>query len=181
MPKRDIMLALNTTPKGGSPQSGFDLAAFDDLHQKGGMFNVVSVRETVPNAYYRVGVDGFTRTQLCNTANFSHMKENYYFIHVPYGLISRNAYQMLVDRKQPYTALDMGIEKFPTFSLETVLHRIIEIAQLDVTQPANAKFRDVHGFNIAFGSCRLLDMLGYGYYTDIVEASVNIEGFTISV
>ena len=181
MPKRNIMLALNATPKGGSPQNGFDLSSFDDLHQKGGMFNVVSVRETAPGSFYKIGVDGFTRTQLCNTANFAHMKENYYFLFVPYGLISRNAYQLLVDRKQPYTALDMGIEKFPTFSLETVLHRIVEIAQLDVSLAANAKFRDVHGFNIAFGACRLLDMLGYGYYTDIVEATKNVEGFTATI
>ena len=182
MPKRDIISALNATPKGGSPQNGFDLSAFDDFHQKGGQFNVVSVRETAPKSFFRLGVDGFTRTQLCNTANFAHMKENFYFLFVPYALISRNAYQMLVDRKQPYTALEMGIEKFPTFDLETVLCRLVEIAHLDVSLEQNAYFRDVHGFNVAFGALRLFDMLGYGYFTDIVEAtfSENVGHLTVS-
>ena len=168
---RNIMAALNTVPNGKAPKNPFDLMNFETFHQKGGQLNVVGVRETMPNADYRMSVDAFTRTQLCNTANFARMKENWYFVHVPLGLISANAYQMLVQRKQPYSARDFGITQFPYFSLKAVLKRCLEIAHLDLTQSANAKFRDVHGFNIGLGAFKLLDMLGYGCYLDIVEST----------
>ena len=171
MPKRNIMQALNAVPQGGSPQHGFDLMNFEDFHSKGGQLTVVGVRDTVPNADYRVSVDAFTRTLPFNTANFSRIKENYYFVHVPLGLLCSNAYQMLVDRKQPYSALDQGIAQFPTFSLATVVARCIEIAHLDTTLSDYSKFRDVHGFNIGRTALKLLDLLGYGCFLDILEAT----------
>lgn len=167
---RNIMEALNATPQGGSPQHGFSLSNFVDYHKKGGQFMVVGCRDTVPNATYRMAVDGFTRTLPCNTANFAHIKENYYFVHVPLALISRNAYQLVVDRKQEYTSLPMDTENFPSFDLEAVFKRLIEISRLDVNLEANYYFRDMFGFNIAYGAVKLLDMLGYGYIGDIIAA-----------
>ena len=167
---RNIMEALNATPQGGSPQHGFSLSNFVDYHKKGGQFMVVGCRDTVPNATYRMAVDGFTRTLPCNTANFAHIKENYYFVHVPLALISRNAYQLEVDRKQEYTSLPMDTENFPSFDLVAVFQRLLEIARLDVNLEANYKFRDMFGFNMAYGAIKLLDMLGYGYIGDINAA-----------
>lgn len=170
---RNIMEALNATPNGGSPQHGFPLSNFVDYHKKGGQFMVVGTRDTVPNGTYRMAVDGFTRTLPCNTANFAHIKENYYFVHVPLSLVSRNAYQLQVDRKQQYSALDFNIQQFPSFDLVAVYRRLLEISQLDVNEQANYKFRDMFGFNIAFGAVKLMDMLGYGYIGDIMDAVSN--------
>lgn len=165
------MQALNNVPDGRQPKTGFDLMSFETFTQKGGMLNVVGVRDTVPNSDYRLAVDAFTRTLPCNTANFAHMKENYYFLHVPLGLISRNAYQTLVQRKQNYSALDMGVDQFPVFDLYTVLCRCLDIAHFNLDAPQYVKFRDVHGFNIGRQAFRLFDMLGYGCYLDIVEST----------
>lgn len=170
------MQALNAVPDGQQPKSGFDLMSFETFTQKGGMLNVVGARDTVPNSDYRMAVDAFTRSLPCNTANFAHIKENYYFVHVPLGLISRNAYQTLVQRKQEYSALDMGIVQFPTFNLAQVLNRCLDIAHLDINLIANQKFRDVHGFNIGRQAFRLFDMLGYGCYLDIVESTFKSSG-----
>ena len=170
------MAALNTTPNGKAPKNPFDLMNFETFHQKGGQLNVVGVKEGIPNSDYRMSVDGFTRSQLCNTANFARIKENYYFVFVPLSLISANAYQMLVQRKQPYSARDFGISMLPFFSLKTVLKRCLEIAHLDLSLPVNAKFRDVHGFNIGLGAFKLFDMLGYGCYLDIVESTFKSSG-----
>lgn len=177
---RNLMEALNATPQGGSPQHGFPLSNFVDYHKKGGQFIVVGVRDTVPNATYRMAVDGFTRTLPCNTANFAHIKENYYFVHVPLALISRNAYQLEVDRKQEYTSLPMDTENFPSFDLVATFQRLIEISQLDVNLEANYKFRDMFGFNMAYGAVKLLDMLGYGYIGDII-AAVDAERISITL
>lgn len=171
---RDIMQALNRVPNGKQPKNGFPLESFETFTQKGGMLNVVGVRDTVPNSDYRLSVDAFTRTLPCNTANFAHIKENYYFVHVPLGLINRNAYQMLVNRKQPFSALDMGISRFPTFSLATVLNRCIEIHYMSSSDLITNNFKDVHGFNIGTQAFRLFDMLGYGSYQDILEADLGL-------
>lgn len=177
---RNIMEALNATPQGGSPQHGFSLSNFVDYHKKGGQFMVVGCRDTVPNATYRMAVDGFTRTLPCNTANFAHIKENYYFVHVPLALISRNAYQLEVDRKQEYTSLPMDTENFPSFDLVAVFQRLLEIARLDVNLEANYKFRDMFGFNMAYGAIKLLDMLGYGYIGDI-NAAIDANSISLSL
>ena len=177
---RNIMEALNATPQGGSPQHGFSLSNFVDYHKKGGQFMVVGCRDTVPNATYRMAVDGFTRTLPCNTANFAHIKENYYFVHVPLALISRNAYQLEVDRKQEYTSLPMDTENFPSFDLVAVFQRLLEIARLDVNLEANYKFRDMFGFNMAYGAIKLLDMLGYGYIGDI-NAAIDAEQISVTL
>ena len=173
---RNIMEALNRVPDGRVPKTGFDLSNFENFTQKGGMLNVVGVRDTMPNSDYRMAVDGFTRSLPCNTANFAHIKENYYFVHVPLALVSHNAYQTLVQRKQAYSAMDMGISQFPVFSLATVINRCLEIAHLNLTQAANQKFKDVHGFNIGRQAFRLFDMLGYGCYTDILESTFKESG-----
>ena len=177
---RNIMEALNATPQGGSPQHGFSLSNFVDYHKKGGQFMVVGCRDTVPNATYRMAVDGFTRTLPCNTANFAHIKENYYFVHVPLALISRNAYQLEVDRKQEYTSLPMDTENFPSFDLVAVFQRLLEIARLDVNLEVNYKFRDMFGFNMAYGAIKLLDMLGYGYIGDI-NAAIDAEQISVTL
>lgn len=174
-----LMQALQAVPNGRGVHHGQDLSNFIDFHHKAGQYMVVDVRDTVPDSWYEMGVDGFTRTKLCNTANFAHIKENYYFIHVPLGLINRNAYQLQVDRKQEYSALDMNITSFPFFPLETVVSRLFEISQLDLTVTDNAKWRDIHGFNMAYGAIKLLDMLGYGYFGDLL-AAIDAEVITLS-
>lgn len=172
------MQALNITPDGKHSKNAFDLHNYETFHQKGGMINVVGVRDTVPNSEYHMSVDGFTKTLLCNTANFAHIKENYYFVHVPLALICNNAYQMLVQRRQDYSALSQDIEQFPVFELYKVVQRCLEIASTADGDLAD-KWFDVHGFNIGSGALRLLDMLGYGYYGDVLQAVLN-ESITIA-
>ena len=177
---RNIMSALNVTPDGKAPKNPFDLSSFHTLSQKGGQFNVVGVVDTVPNSDYRMSVDGFTRTIINNTCNFARIKENYYFVHVPLGLINRNAYQLQVQRKEQYSALDFGISKMPFFDLKTVLKRIAEVCAMNqATAQANG-FVDVHGFNMGFGALKLLDMLGYGSYQDLIESMSVTGGLTLS-
>ena len=171
------MEALNVVPDGHHSKSPFDLSNFETLHEKGGQFTVVGVRDTMPDGTYRMAVDGFTKTLLCNTANFAHMKENYYFVHVPLALICNNAYQMLVQRKQSYSALGQNIEQFPVFNLAAVVNECLTIGSKAFADLA-ADEMDVHGFNIGVNALRLLDMLGYGYYGDLLDA-IKSEALTL--
>ena len=176
---RDLMSALNITPDGKASKNPFDLSSFHTLSQKGGQFNIVGCVDTMPNSDYRMSVDGFTRTIINNTANFARIKENYYFVHVPLGLINRNAYQLQVQRKEQYSALDFGISKMPFFDLKTVLKRIAEVCAMNQSTAQANGFVDVHGFNMGFGALKLLDMLGYGSYQDLIESMSVTGGLTI--
>ena len=165
------MQALNAVPQGGAPKEGFDLTHFQYFTSKAGQFGVVDAIDLIPDSDYRIAIDAYTRTMPNNTANFSHLKENYYFMFVPYGIINRNAYQMLVNRKEPYTALDMNISQFPTFNLGEVVEYAISMAK--ETKEDHPDAYDLHGFNIGCGAIRLLSMLGYGDFTDILLAYIN--------
>lgn len=165
------MEALNAVPQGGAPKEGFDLTHFQYFTSKAGQFGVVDAIDLIPDSDYRIAIDAYTRTMPNNTANFSHLKENYYFMFVPYGIISRNAYQMLVNRKEDYTALDMNISQFPTFNLGEVVEYAISMAKETMDDHPDAY--DLHGFNIGCGAIRLLSMLGYGDFTDIMLAYIN--------
>lgn len=161
------MEALNITPDGKHSKKPYDLSNFNTDHCKGGQITVLGVRDTVPDSNYRMSVDSLTKTLLCNTANFAHMKENFYFVHVPLALISRNAYQMLVQRQQKYSALNMDIQQFPVFNLSDVVRRCVFIGSLPYDL-LPSKWADVHGFNIGSNAIRLLDELGYGYFGDFL-------------
>lgn len=170
MSKRDIMLALNQTPDGSVPKNGFSLDHYSYMTSKLGQLSVVGCIETVPDADYNVGVDGYTFTMPCNTASLGKMKENFYYLYVPYSQLVNNSYSFFVQRKDNQSALDYSHEQMPFFNLGDVVYRCIEVAVMsDATAKSNG-FLDIHGFNIGAGALRLLDLLGYGCYLDLLQA-----------
>lgn len=171
MAKRNVMLALNQTPDGSLPKNGFDLSHFEFSTSKLGQFRPIGCIETVPDADYDVGVDNFTFTVPCNTASLGKMKENFYFLYVPYSQLVNNAYSFFVQRKDNQSALDYNDVKIPFFKLGDVVYRCIAGALGQI--PGVTFDTDIHGFNIYEGALRLLDMLGYGCYLDLLEACRN--------
>ena len=172
MANRNIFEALNATPEGGAPKNPFDLHNFEWLTSKAGQFVPVSCREVVPDGTYDMSVDNYTLTFPCNTASQADMKENYYFVFVPFYQVTRSAYAFTVQRKDNHSALDYQFEQMPSFPLGTVVRRCIEIAsygEADALEDASLEdFIDIHGFNIGNGALRLLDNLGYGCYLDML-------------
>ena len=172
MANRNIFEALNATPEGGAPKNPFDLHNFEWLTSKAGQFVPVSCREVVPDGTYDMSVDNYTLTFPCNTASQADMKENYYFVFVPFYQITRSAYAFTVQRKDNHSALDYQFEQMPSFPLGTVVRRCIEIASVgeadDLETASLDEFIDIHGFNIGNGALRLLDNLGYGCYLDML-------------
>ena len=168
MAKRNIMEALNIVPDGSLPKNPFDLSSYEYLHTKMGQFIPVGVRETVPDGTYRMSVDAVTLTLPCNTASFAHMKENYYFLFIPYSQLTNIAYSFFPQRKDNQSALDYGYSQMPWFNLGDVVKYCIQKA---VTQ--GSANNDIHGFNRYAGALRLLDLLGYGSYLDVLYVYKN--------
>ena len=172
MANRNIFEALNTTPDGGAPKNPFDCHSFEWLTSKAGQFIPVGFRECVPDGTYDMSVDNYTLTFPCNTASQADMKENYYFLFVPYYQLTRNAYSFTVARKDNHSALDYQFEQMPWFPLGDVVARCIQVASVGnaaaLESASLSDFIDIHGFNIAYGALRVLDLAGYGCYLDFL-------------
>ena len=177
MAYRNIFEALNATPDGGAPKNPYDLHAYDWLTSKAGQFLPVACRETVPDAIYRMSVDNYTVTFPCNTASQADMKENYYFVFIPYYLLTRSAYSFFVNRQDNQSALPYNSEQIPWFPLGDVVAECVRLAVMyQKGYRGDDAIKDIHGYSIHVGALRLLDLLGYGCYLDCVQKAADLWG-----
>ena len=116
----------------------------------------------IPGNKYRISSDWFTRTVPVNTAAYTRIKEYYDFYAVPLRLISRalpQAFTQMSDYMTSAVSNSANAEQSDSVSYAPVGNISAEI-QACLT--ANAV--DDAGFGFAYGSCKLLDMLGYGSF-----------------
>ena len=183
---RNVFEALNATPDGGAPKNAFDLHSYEWMTSKAGQLLPVGCREVVPDGTYDLSVDAYTMTFPCNTASQADMKENYYFLFIPYYLLTRTAYSFFPQRKDNHSALDYQYNQMPWFPLGDVVHYCVSRVAQDIILGNNGHHSlspqsdDVHGFSKWSGALRLLDLLGYGNYLDCVQVCVerNKNGFS---
>lgn len=107
--------------------------------------------------------DWFTRTVPVNTAAYTRIKEYYDFYAVPLRLISRALPQAFTQMTDYMTSAASSTTN--TSALTTVPNVTQSTLNLFL-QTANSgdqtNTRDDAGLPIVYGSCKLLDMLGYG-------------------
>lgn len=117
----------------------------------------------IPNNKYRISSDWFTRTVPVNTAAYTRIKEYYDFYAVPLRLISRALPQAFTQMTDYMTSASSSTSN--TSALTSVPYVSQNVISLFL-QIANAgdkpNTRDDAGLPIVYGSCKLLDMLGYG-------------------
>lgn len=144
-------------------RSSFDLSSKKLFTAKVGEILPCYWQIAIPGTKYRISSDWFTRTVPVNTAAYTRIKEYYDFYAVPLRLISRalpQAFTQMTD----YMTSASG----PTTNT-SALTSVPNLAQSTLSlflQTANAgdqaNARDDAGLPIVYGSCKLLDMLGYG-------------------
>lgn len=126
------------------------------------------VRECNPNEHYRINPRMFCRSMPMNSAAFIQCTQNIEFYFVPYRLLWTSFPQWFVGTKYPVTSLVTSPEKdtFPTFDLGKIYTNLTG---------ASVQSTDVLGYDLANGSLRLLDLLGYGdlsHFKNILVTSV---------
>ena len=117
----------------------------------------------IPGNKYRISSDWFTRTVPVNTAAYTRIKEYYDFYAVPLRLISRALPQAFSQMTDYVTSAASSSENTPALtSVPNVtlsnFNQFLQTVNVG-DQPNN---RDDAGLPIVYGSCKLLDMLGYG-------------------
>lgn len=144
-------------------RSSFDLSSKKLFTAKIGEILPCFWQIAIPGNKYRISSDWFTRTVPVNTAAYTRIKEYYDFFAVPLRLISRALPQAFTQMTDYMTSAASSSEN------TSMLTSVPSISQSSISaflQTANAgdqpNNRDDAGLPIVYGSCKLLDMLGYG-------------------
>lgn len=148
-------------------RSSFDLSSKKLFTAKVGEILPCYWQIAIPGTKYRISSDWFTRTVPVNTAAYTRIKEYYDFYAVPLRLISRALPQAFTQMTDYMTSAASTTEN------TSMLTSVPNVAQSTFSlflQTANSgdqpNTRDDAGLPIVYGSCKLLDMLGYGSMID---------------
>lgn len=144
-------------------RSSFDLSSKKLFTAKIGEILPCYWQIAIPGTKYRISSDWFTRTVPVNTAAYTRIKEYYDFYAVPLRLISRALPQAFTQMTDYMTSASSNSANITQLAQVPYVTQALLSAYL---QAANANdqtnTRDDAGLPLVYGSCKLLDMLGYG-------------------
>ena len=148
-------------------RSSFDLSSKKLFTAKVGEILPCYWQIAIPGNKYRISSDWFTRTVPVNTAAYTRIKEYYDFYAVPLRLISRALPQAFTQMRDYMTSAASGDKN--TTALSSVPYTTMAqfnnlLLVLNSGDQPNS--RDDAGLPLVYGSCKLLDMLGYGSMID---------------
>ena len=144
-------------------RSSFDLSSKKLFTAKVGEILPCYWQIAIPDTKYRISSDWFTRTVPVNTAAYTRIKEYYDFYAVPLRLISRALPQAFTQMTDYMTSAASSIANTSALtSVPNVTQNLFNLFLQTANANDQTKTRDDAGLPIVYGSCKLLDMLGYG-------------------
>lgn len=143
-------------------RSSFDLSSKKLFTAKIGEILPCYWQIAIPNTKYRISSDWFTRTVPVNTAAYTRIKEYYDFYAVPLRLISRSLPQAFTQMTDYITSAASNAAN--TEQLSNVPYAPLGNISAEISARVIAGTVDDAGFGFAYGSCKILDMLGYGSF-----------------
>lgn len=145
-------------------RSSFDLSSKKLFTAKVGEVLPCYWQIAIPGNKYRISSDWFTRTVPVNTAAYTRIKEYYDFYAVPLRLISRALPQAFTQMSDYMTSADSGASN--TKMLTSVPNAsLLQISNtLALAVASGADLLDDAGLPFGYGSCKILDLLGYGSF-----------------
>lgn len=148
-------------------RSSFDLSSKKLFTAKVGEILPCYWQIAIPGNKYRISSDWFTRTVPVNTAAYTRIKEYYDFYAVPLRLISRALPQAFTQMTDYTTsAASTTANTSALTSVPNVSQSILSLFLQSANAGDQSNTRDDAGLPIVYGSCKLLDMLGYGSMID---------------
>lgn len=148
-------------------RSSFDLSSKKLFTAKIGEILPCYWQIAIPGNKYRISSDWFTRTVPVNTAAYTRIKEYYDFYAVPLRLISRSLPQAFTQMTDYMTSASSTTTNASALtSVPNVTQRLFSMFLETANAGDQPNTRDDAGLPIVYGSCKLLDMLGYGSMID---------------
>lgn len=144
-------------------RSSFDLSSKKLFTAKVGEILPCYWQIAIPGNKYRISSDWFTRTVPVNTAAYTRIKEYYDFYAVPLRLISRALPQAFTQMTDYMTSAASSTANTSALtSVPNVTQSVVSLFFQVANSGDQPNTRDDAGLPIVYGSCKLLDMLGYG-------------------
>ena len=144
-------------------RSSFDLSSKKLFTAKVGEILPCYWQIAIPGNKYRISSDWFTRTVPVNTAAYTRIKEYYDFYAVPLRLISRALPQAFTQMTDYMTSASSSTTNTSALtSVPNVTQSTLNLFLQTANAGDQTNTRDDAGLPIVYGSCKLLDMLGYG-------------------
>jgi hypothetical protein len=144
-------------------RSSFDLSSKKLFTAKVGEILPCYWQIAIPGTKYRISSDWFTRTVPVNTAAYTRIKEYYDFYAVPLRLISRALPQAFTQMSDYMTSAASSTTNTSVLtSVPNVSQSLFSMFLQTANSGDQSNTRDDAGLPIVYGSCKLLDMLGYG-------------------
>jgi len=144
-------------------RSSFDLSSKKLFTAKVGEILPCYWQIAIPDTKYRISSDWFTRTVPVNTAAYTRIKEYYDFYAVPLRLISRALPQAFTQMTDYMTSASSSTSNTTALtSVPNVTQSLLNVFFQTANSGDSPNTRDDAGLPIVYGSCKLLDMLGYG-------------------
>ena len=144
-------------------RSSFDLSSKKLFTAKVGEILPCYWQIAIPGNKYRISSDWFTRTVPVNTAAYTRIKEYYDFYAVPLRLISRALPQAFTQMTDYMTSAASSSENTAALtSVPKVSQNSLSLFLQVLNTGDQPNTRDDAGLPIVYGSCKLLDLLGYG-------------------
>lgn len=151
-------------------RSSFDLSSKKLFTAKVGEILPCYWQIAIPDTKYRISSDWFTRTVPVNTAAYTRIKEYYDFYAVPLRLISRAL-------PQAFTQMTDYVTSATSDSRNTDILKDVPYCNLSdfssyFDRIYNKDYFDDVSLPLAYGSIKILDMLGYGSFMSKTAASL---------
>lgn len=160
--------------KNSVSRNGFDLSMKRNFTAKAGELLPVMCKEVIPGDKVTIDLSSFTRTMPVNTAAFARIREYYDFFFVPFSHLWNRSNTVLsqMDYNQMHaTALNADPSAYagelPYITQSQIAGYVRNLQTMsDAMQKVN-----MFGFNRSYGTCKLLEYLGYGRYYDFISNS----------
>lgn len=144
-------------------RSSFDLSSKKLFTAKVGEILPCYWQIAIPGTKYRISSDWFTRTVPVNTAAYTRIKEYYDFYAVPLRLISRALPQAFTQMTDYMTSAASSTDNSPSLtSVPNVSQNLLNLYLQTSNSQDQTNTRDDAGIPVVYGTCKLLDLLGYG-------------------
>uniref|UniRef100_A0AAU8B6Z5 Major capsid protein n=1 Tax=Dulem virus 227 TaxID=3145704 RepID=A0AAU8B6Z5_9VIRU len=157
-------------------RNGFDLSERRSFTAKVGELLPCFVQETLPGDHFNINPSHFTRTMPVNTAAYTQLREYVHFYFVPYRLLHSQSDAFFADNKDnPSRAASISsateVSPFlPYLTVKMIFERLKKYGTDD--------FKDVAGMSAADTSCKLLQYLGYGDFSDYGRSDISFSSET---
>lgn len=151
-------------------RSSFDLSSKKLFTAKVGEILPCYWQIAIPDTKYRISSDWFTRTVPVNTAAYTRIKEYYDFYAVPLRLLSRALPQAFTQMTDYVTSATSDIRN--TDILKDVPYCNLSDISTYFDRIYDKDYFDDAFLPLAYGSAKLLDLLGYGSFMSKAAVSL---------